>query len=147
MEPTKSQKKKIVCAFGTFDVLHRGHIVYLDYARRQGSELTIVITRDSVVKRRKGAYPLFCEQDRIAMVRGLRSVDRAVLGDIRDTWAVVSKIHPACVCFGYDQQEAATSLRASRAYREAGNPRISIAPSYRPRTFHSRMIKQVSSYC
>lgn len=147
MKRTESQKNNMVCAFGTFDVLHRGHIAYLDYARRQGSRLTVVITRDCVAKRRKGARPLFCEQDRIAMARGLRSVDRAVLGDIRDTWAIVKKINPACVCFGYDQQEAAASLCASRAYHEAGSPLISIAPSYRPRTFHSRIIKQVSPYC
>lgn len=147
MKRTESQKNNKVCAFGTFDVLHRGHIAYLNHARQQGSHLTVVITRDSVAKRRKGTRPLFCEQDRIAMVRQLRSVDRAVLGDIRDTWAVVKKTNPACVCFGYDQQEAAESLCASRAYLEAGSPRICIAPSYRPRTFHSRMIKQVSPYC
>lgn len=146
MKRAGSEKKKMVCAFGTFDVLHLGHIAYLNYARRQGSELTVVITRDCVAKRRKGAHPLFCEQDRIAMVRQLSSVDRAVLGDIRDTWAVVKKIHPASVCFGYDQHESAASLCGSRAYHEAGRPRISIAPAYRPRMFHSRIIKQVSSY-
>lgn len=133
--------KKVVCAFGTFDILHLGHSSYLSYARKYGTYLTVVVTRDSVVVQRKGRGPLFNQKDRAALVLALRGVDRVVLGDRDESWHVLATVRPAIICFGYDQADAKKSLIASLMYKALGSPPIVMAPPYRRRQFHSRMLR------
>ena len=71
---------KTVMAFGTFDVLHPGHIAYLEQAKRMGDRLVVVVARDSSVAIIKGRRPIFGEKERLEIVSSLRVVDKAVLG-------------------------------------------------------------------
>lgn len=95
---------KLVMAFGTFDLLHLGHVDLFQQARAFGDKLIVVISRDENVAKIKGKPPLFTEGERLKIVASLKVVDEVVLGDARDFFAAVVKYKPAVICLGYDQK-------------------------------------------
>ena len=103
----KITKRKIVLASGVFDLLHLGHVRFLEEAKKAGghdAELVVIIGRDSSVQSRKGEKPIMPENQRCALVASLRVVDEAILGYERfDVARVLQKISPDVVAFGYDQ--------------------------------------------
>lgn len=102
-----SKEPKKVCAFGTFDVLHLGHLRYLEEAKRLGgsnSELIVIVARDSSVKAIKGRAPVFPERHRVALVAGLKPVDRVMLGhEDPDKFKIIDDLQPQILAIGYDQ--------------------------------------------
>jgi len=73
---------KRVMVNGTFDVLHRGHLDLLRYARQQGDQLLVAIDTDRRVKELKGnSRPINNEADRKLMLHSLRDVDIVMLFD------------------------------------------------------------------
>lgn len=93
---------KTVMAFGTFDLLHPGHINFLNQAKKHG-QLVVVIARDKTVKRLKGKSPEQGEKQRLKAIKGLNLADIAVLGGLKDKYAVIKKYRPDIICLGYDQ--------------------------------------------
>ncbi len=91
-----------VLATGTFDILHPGHLLYLEEAKKLGDELYVIVGRDVNVKRRK-RVPIIPEQQRLEMVSALRVVDRAMLGSERDMYEPLYSIKPDIIAIGYDQ--------------------------------------------
>lgn len=105
--PSKHGKKRIVLASGVFDLLHLGHVKFLEEAKKVGgkdAELIVIIARDSTVEKNKGRKPIMPENQRRALVEALKVVDEAVLGfeefDIGD---VIKRIKPDVIALGYDQ--------------------------------------------
>ena len=66
--------------FGTFDVLHPGHLHFLAQARALGDFLIVSVSRDSNVVKFKKHKPVFTEKERLELVRNLAMADKAVLG-------------------------------------------------------------------
>jgi FAD synthetase len=102
--------KKILAA-GCFDLLHYGHLKYLEEAKKlggDGAELVVVVARDSTVLKRKGHRPVMNEEHRRALVGSLKPVDRAILGgpDL-DTARVIREVKPDIIALGYDQDDLA----------------------------------------
>ena len=80
IENAKKQNKKVVFTNGCFDILHVGHLRYLEEAKRQGDILVVGVNSDSSVKRLKGeTRPINNEIDRAEMLCGLKAVDYAVI--------------------------------------------------------------------
>lgn len=76
----KSKGKKVVFTNGCFDLLHYGHINYLEEAKKKGDILVVAINSDTSVRKIKGdKRPLVCQKDRLRMVAALESVDYVVL--------------------------------------------------------------------
>jgi FAD synthetase len=104
----KRKKRKIVLASGVFDLLHLGHVKFLEEAKKAGgrnAELIVIVARDSTVEKRKGKKPIMPENQRRALVESLRVVDEAILGyEEFDIEKVVDKIKPDVIVFGYDQK-------------------------------------------
>ena len=105
----KSLNKKVVLASGVFDLLHLGHVRFLEEAKKVGgknSQLIVIIARDITVKEKKGRKPVMSENQRRALVESLKVVDEAVLGfedfDIGD---VIERVKPDIIALGYDQIE------------------------------------------
>jgi FAD synthetase len=101
--------KKIVLASGTFDLLHLGHVRFLEEAKRAGgenAELIVIVARDSTVKDRKEKKPIMPEDQRRALVESLKVVDEAILGwEDFSIQKVIEKLHPDVIAVGYDQDE------------------------------------------
>lgn len=112
---TRKAKPKVVLASGVFDLLHLGHVRFLEEAKKAGgpnAELVAIIARDSTVKSRKGEKPIMPENQRCALVASLKVVNEAILGYEKfDVPRVVEKISPDVVAFGYDQEEMERTVR------------------------------------
>jgi len=107
--------EKTVLASGVFDLLHLGHVKFLEEAKKAGgknAKLVVIIARDSTVEGTKGRKPIMPENQRLALVKSLRVVDKAVLGfeefDIGD---VIQRIKPDVVALGYDQTQMLTLVQ------------------------------------
>jgi FAD synthetase len=103
----RERKRKVVLASGVFDLLHLGHVKFLEEARKAGgrnAELVVIVARDSTVEKRKGERPIMPENQRCALVDSLKVVDCAILGfEGFDIGRVVEKIKPNVIAVGYDQ--------------------------------------------
>jgi FAD synthetase len=103
----KTKKRKIVLASGVFDLLHLGHVKFLEAAKKAGgkqAELLVIIARDSTVQEIKGRKPVMSENQRLALVESLKVVDYAVLGfENFDVEEVIERIKPDVIALGYDQ--------------------------------------------
>jgi len=108
-------KKTIVLASGTFDLLHFGHVKYLEEAKKAGGEnakLIVVVARDSTVEKRKGKKPIMPEDQRRALVESLKVVDEAVLGyEDFNMEMTIEKIKPKIIVVGHDQRDVEEAVR------------------------------------
>jgi len=66
-----------ILSTGVFDLFHIGHLRYLQYARQQGTHLTVAVTPDALCAERKGKWPVIEEAQRLEIIRGLGWVDEA----------------------------------------------------------------------
>ena len=112
----KHENKKRVLASGVFDLLHLGHVKFLEEAKKTGgknAELIVIIARDSTVEKTKGRKPIMSENQRRALVESLKVVDAAVLGfekfDIGD---VIERVKPDIIALGYDQVDMEKNVQA-----------------------------------
>jgi FAD synthetase len=107
-------KGKRVLAAGKFDILHLGHISYLEQAKElagEDGELVVVIALDKTIVRERGAPPVFPQDQRRKIVEALKFVDRTVMGlDTDDHTIIVSEIKPDIIALGYDQYTNVSSL-------------------------------------
>lgn len=98
---------KVVLAGGVYDVLHVGHLAALTEAKSLGDVLVVVVATDITVETLKGRKPVVPEEDRRALVEGLKPVDLAILGyeDVGFGFEqVLDEVKPDIVAFGYDQE-------------------------------------------
>ena len=81
------QGKKLVVTNGCFDILHSGHVTYLDAARQQGDALLVGLNDDTSVRQLKGERrPINFEGDRAAVLAALQAVDAVcIFSEIRAT--------------------------------------------------------------
>jgi len=115
------KKRKAVLASGTFDLLHMGHVKYLDEAKKAGgknAELIVIVARDKTVEKRKGAKPVVSEDHRRALVEALEVVDEAILGfEDFSMDKVIEKIKPDIIAVGHDQSKIAERVREVIAHK------------------------------
>ncbi len=70
---------RTILTFGTFDVLHIGHVNILDRARALGDRLVVGVSSDALNLAKKGRLPIYSEADRLAMIAALRCVDEVFI--------------------------------------------------------------------
>ena len=103
----KTGKRKVVLASGVFDLLHLGHVRFLEDAKRAGgknAKLTVIIARDSTVEKTKGRKPIMSQDQRCTLVESLKVVDEAVIGyEGLEIGEVIEKNKPDFIALGYDQ--------------------------------------------
>jgi D-glycero-beta-D-manno-heptose 1-phosphate adenylyltransferase len=95
--------QKLVFSNGCFDILHRGHVQYLEFARAQGDALVVGLNSDSSVLRIKGpGRPINTESDRAAVLSALRAVDGVVIFDEDEPRQLIAAILPHILVKGHD---------------------------------------------
>lgn len=102
---------KIVMVFGTFDIIHIGHIFFLTQAKKRGDHLVVLIARDATVERVKGKRPFHTEQQRKKIMEHISLIDRVILGSRNDMYAQIRKVRPDVICLGYDQEVFVSDLK------------------------------------
>ena len=99
-----------VMAQGVFDLLHLGHVHYLEKAKELGDELVVVIASDRTVRERKHE-PITPQEMRREMVAALRCVDRAIIGsDGEDPYVTVQMLKPDIIALGHDQEHSEQAI-------------------------------------
>lgn len=99
-----------VIATGVFDILHPGHLHFLEEAKKLGDELIVVVARDETVRRSKH-NPIMSEEVRRRMVEALKPVDKAVLGYVDDKYRIMEELKPDIIVLGYDQPFSEEEIR------------------------------------
>jgi D-glycero-beta-D-manno-heptose 1-phosphate adenylyltransferase len=102
-ERLRAAGKRIVLANGCFDLLHVGHVRYLDAARRLGDVLFVGINGDAAVSRLKGeGRPLMPADERIEILSALRAVDHVVVFDDDTADKLITAVRPDVHAKGTD---------------------------------------------
>ena len=95
--------QKVVFTNGCFDILHAGHVTYLEAAKAQGDVLVLGLNTDASVRRLKGPErPINSELDRAKVVGALKSVDYVVLFGEQTAEAVIAEVKPEIYVKGGD---------------------------------------------
>lgn len=102
----KSEGKKIVFTNGVFDIIHRGHVEYLNEAKALGDHLIVGLNADASVKRLKGdKRPVNKEADRKFVMENLKAVDDVIIFTEDTPYNLISQIIPDVLVKGGDWTE------------------------------------------
>ena len=121
--------RRVAFANGCFDLLHAGHVRYLQAARRQGDVLVVGINSDRSVSTLKGSgRPLLPAEARAELVAALEPVDYVVIFEELNVEAILSELRPAVHCKGPDYTaetvpEAALATKLGIAVAIVGDPK------------------------
>lgn len=107
--------KTVIC-FGTFDLLHLGHLSYFKQAKKYGDYLVVVVARDHTKEKQKKKI-LFTEDERLKLLQSLRLVDEAVLGDKNDHFKIIVEKKADVIVLGYDHSISEQDLKKELAKR------------------------------
>jgi rfaE bifunctional protein nucleotidyltransferase chain/domain len=121
-EALRRDGKRLVMTNGVFDLLHAGHVCYLDGARRLGDALVVAVDSDESVRAlAKGAdRPIVPAADRAEVVAALRSVDAVVIFDGPTAVSVVAALQPDIYVKGGDYADGAKPLPEAETVRAYG---------------------------
>lgn len=99
--------KLLIFVNGTFDVLHRGHIELLNYAKSLGDKLIVGIDNDERVREKKGnSRPVNNLEERIFMLENLRSIDQVFsFGSDQELETLVKSVEPDIMLVGSDWKD------------------------------------------
>lgn len=136
-------KKTKVMVFGSFDLIHPGHLFFFQEARKLGDFLFVVVARDDSILRIKGRTPFFNEKKRLGMVKGIKIVDKAVLGDKKDRYKVIAREKPDVIVLGYDQKQDESELRKKLKKKGLKTRVIRLKKAFFPQKFKSSKIRHL----
>ena len=75
----RARGERVVFTNGCFDIIHAGHVAYLEQARKLGDRLVVGVSSDELNLRKKGREPVFSQDERLQIIGALRSVDAVFL--------------------------------------------------------------------
>jgi rfaE bifunctional protein nucleotidyltransferase chain/domain len=117
----REQGRKLVLTNGCFDLLHAGHVRYLQTARALGDALAVAINGDDSVRVLKGeGRPLNSESDRAEIVAALECVDYAVIFPEVSVTRLIEKVRPAIYVKGGDYTPASLHREEHAALEKIG---------------------------
>ncbi len=103
LDRLKREGKKIVFTNGCFDLLHPGHVRFLEKARRKGDLLVVALNSDSSVKAIKSRdRPIFSEKERCELVSALACVDYVTIFDEETSQQIIQELLPNVLAKGGD---------------------------------------------
>lgn len=103
VESWKKNKQKIVFTNGCFDLLHAGHVTYLEAAKKRGDKLILGLNTDRSVSTLKGpTRPVVNENDRARVIAALESVDAVILFDEDTPLNLINTLKPDVIAKGSD---------------------------------------------
>ena len=126
VESRRRQGQRIVFTNGVFDLLHPGHVRYLQAARREGDALIVGINSDRSVRANKGpSRPIMPEHERAEVLEALACVDAVVVFDEETPAAIIEALQPDVLVKGADW---AADAIVGRETVEAGGGKVVRVP-------------------
>ncbi|MBI5530874.1 MAG: FAD synthase [Candidatus Doudnabacteria bacterium] len=138
----KNNSQTRILVFGTFDVMHPGHINFFKQARKLAKNpyLIVSVARDANVKRIKGKKPFMKESRRLEHLKKNKLVDLAVLGGKNQHLPHIVKLKPDLIALGYDQKAYVDNLRED-LLKLGLKVRIRRMKAYKPNFHKSSLLK------
>lgn len=140
-----ARKERLVMAFGSFDIIHPGHIKYFKQARKLGDRLLVIVARDESIRALKGMAPAMPEAGRLAIVRSLKCVDEAELGNRlsseSDRYLILQKYRPDVIALGYDQKVNLAEMKKELRRLGVKAKVVRIKNGFHTKVFKSSIIK------
>ena len=101
-----------VMAVGVFDLLHAGHLHYVEQAKALGDELVVVVAHDDTVRKQKHE-PVTNQELRCRMFQGLKPVDTAIIGNppTMPIYEILETVKPDIIALGYDQKHSLDTIK------------------------------------
>jgi D-glycero-beta-D-manno-heptose 1-phosphate adenylyltransferase len=131
VEHLRHTGKDVVFTNGVFDLLHPGHVRYLQNARGQGDALIVGVNSDRSVRAIKGSdRPINPELERAEVLAALSCVDAVVVFDEDDPQQVIERLHPNVLVKGADWAADAIVGRETVEARGGRVVRVSLAAGY-----------------
>jgi D-beta-D-heptose 7-phosphate kinase/D-beta-D-heptose 1-phosphate adenosyltransferase len=122
----RGYKQKIIFTNGCFDVLHRGHIEFLSFCKKQGDIVVLGLNSDKSVKTIKGPdRPINNQLDRAAVLSALETVDYIVIFDEPDPLETIKKVKPDVLVKGQDWAQKGV---VGREFIESAGGKVVLAP-------------------
>ena len=134
-------KLKKVMVFGSFDLLHKGHIYFLNEAKKFGDFLIVVVGRDFTIKKIKKEFPFENEELRLKKIKDLKIADKIILGHETDFYLPIKNEKPDIICLGYDQDSFTNHLK-EKIESFSFNTEIIRLKAYKPDQYKSSIIKK-----
>ena len=139
----RASGKRLVVTNGCFDLLHIGHVTYLETARRQGDALLVGVNGDAAVRELKGAdRPVTPEHDRAAVLAALESVDGVCIFAESTATRFLAAARPDIYVKGGDYTLDTLNQEERRTVEGAGG-RIVIIP-FVPGKSTTAMLRKIS---
>ena len=108
VERLRAEGKTIVFTNGVYDLLHPGHVRYLQAARALGDALVVGVNSDRSVRANKGpGRPVNPEGERAEVIASLASVDAAIVFDEETPYEIITRLQPDILVKGADWAEDA----------------------------------------
>ncbi len=140
----RNLRQKIVFTNGCFDVLHRGHIEYLSFCKKQGDIVVLGLNSDSSIKKIKGPdRPINNQLDRAAVLSGLESIDYIVIFDEPDPLNIITQVKPDILVKGQDWAEKGV---IGREFVEANGGKVVLSPLVEGKSSTSTIEKMKSMW-
>lgn len=127
--------------FGTFDILHSGHLNLFYQARKFAKKLIVVVARDINVEKVKHKKPVFNEKERVEILKNIRLVDEVLLGNKVNPYKIIKRVNPDIIALGYDQKEYVKNLDNFLKKNKLSTKIIRLK-SYQPAKYKSHKIRQ-----
>lgn len=141
----EQQGRKLVFTNGCFDLLHAGHVRYLEQARALGDALVVALNSDQSVRTLKGPdRPLNCENDRAEVLSALRAVDAVVVFEDERATSLIEAIRPHVYAKGGDYTVDSLN-REERAALDHAGAKICILPLVPGKSTTSTINKMLGS--
>jgi len=126
LERYRRQNKTIVFTNGCFDVLHRGHVEYLEFCKRHGDVVVVGLNSDSSVKIIKGPErPINNQDDRATVLAALQSVDYVAIFEEPDPLNIITAVKPDILIKGEDWAQKGV---IGREFVESRGGKVILAP-------------------
>jgi rfaE bifunctional protein nucleotidyltransferase chain/domain len=124
----RGARRKLVVTNGCFDVLHAGHVTYLEAARAQGDVLLVGVNSDQSVRELKGHdRPINAEADRATVLAALQSVDAVCIFTDRTALRFLSTIQPDVYVKGGDYTVDTINQEERRLVEQLGGKVVVLA--------------------
>jgi len=137
------QKKKIGMIFGSFDILHKGHLNYIKKAKEHCDYLICVISLDSTIKKLKKSTPINNEKKRKNNIKNLKICDKVVIGNKKDKLKIIEKYKPKKLIFGYDQKSFNLNIENELKKRNLNCEIITFKKGFCKNNFKSSKLKTI----
>jgi D-glycero-beta-D-manno-heptose 1-phosphate adenylyltransferase len=140
----RASGKRLVVTNGCFDLLHRGHVTYLQMARSHGEVLLVGLNSDESVRQLKGPdRPLNAEEDRAAVLAALESVDAVCIFAEKTAKRFIERAQPDIYVKGGDYT-VETLNQEERSVVESGGGKIMVLPMV-PGKSTTSLLKKLST--